>query len=163
LERKGLTRTKPCRVVFPARDIYDSITGIYCVAIGMIKKDFDAWNEIKKDIDDFGKSKFYNVRELWWCTLGLNVGSEQDGSGDNCRRPVLVLRGLSADTCLIVPLTTSAHKHPMRPSIGTVEDKEAHALLSQMRVIDTKRLVRKIGRLDKNIFKNIRKAAKDML
>jgi hypothetical protein len=71
--------------------------------------------------------------------------------------------GLSAATCLVVPLTTSTRRHPLRPSIGLVEEKNAHALLSQVRVIDTKRLVRKIGALDQSHFDDIRNAVRGML
>ncbi len=126
-------------------------------------KDFDGWNEQKKQTHKRSDAPFYHDRELWWCALGVNVGSEQDGSGEEYRRPVLVLKGLSAETCLVIPLTTSARHHPLRPVVGTVEGKDAHALLSQMRVIDTKRLVRKIGYLDKAVFEEIRKAAREML
>ena len=128
-----------------------------------MKKDFNKWNERKKDIHNKNKSPFYHERELWWSSLGVNIGFEQDGSGKELNRPILVLRGLSKNTCLAVPLTTSKNEHPLRPHIGKVEKEEAHALLSQIRVIDTKRLVRKIGYLDKKIFEEIRKIAKDML
>ncbi|WP_439372678.1 type II toxin-antitoxin system PemK/MazF family toxin [Bradyrhizobium sp. DASA03120] len=103
------------------------------------------------------------ARELWWCSLGVNIGFEQDGSGKKYDRPVLILRGFSKETCLVIPLTTSVQQHPLRPSIGIVGGKEAHALLSQMRIIDSKRLIRKIGFLDKEIFETMRKAAKDLL
>ena len=93
----------------------------------------------------------------------MNVGFEQDGSGEDYRRPVLIPKGLSAATCLVVPLTTSTRRHPLRQSIGLVEEKNAHALLSQVRVIDTKRLVRKIGRLDQSHFDDIRNAVRGML
>lgn len=128
-----------------------------------MRKDFDGWNEEKKRTNDRTDVPFCHDRELWWCALGVNVGFEQDGSGDNFRRPVLVLKGLSTETCFVIPLTTSARRHPLRPSVGKVEGKQAHALLSQMRVIDTKRLVRKIGYLDRDIFEDIRKAARGML
>jgi mRNA-degrading endonuclease toxin of MazEF toxin-antitoxin module len=129
----------------------------------MMKKDFDGWNEKKKQTNERHTAPFYHDREIWWCSLGVNVGFEQDGSGDTYRRPVLILKGLSAETCLVIPLTTSAQKHPLRPSIGEVDGKEAHALLSQMRVIDAKRLVRKIGYLDPDIFEDIQKAARGMI
>lgn len=128
-----------------------------------MEKDFDAWNQQKKHIDAMGETKLYHQREVWWCSLGVNVGSEQDGNGDEYRRPVIILKGLSKETCFVIPLTTAAHDHPLRPSVGVVDGKEARALLSQIRVIDNKRLVRKIGYLDKNIFAGIRKAAKDLL
>jgi len=128
-----------------------------------MSQDFDGWNEQKKQTHKRSNAPFYHDRELWWCALGVNVGSEQDGSGEEYRRPVLVLKGLSAETCLVIPLTTSVRHHPMRPAVGKVEGKDAHALLSQMRVIDTKRLVRKIGYLDKVVFEEIRKTAREML
>ena len=126
-------------------------------------KDFDGWNARKKEIHHGGANKLYHEREIWWCALGVNIGFEQDGSGVEHRRPMLILKGLSRETCLAVPLTTAEHKHPLRPSVGAVSGKEAKALISQIRVIDTKRLVRKIGYLDKVVFQDIRKAVKGLL
>jgi len=51
----------------------------------------------------------------------------------------------------------------MRLSAGVIEGKNASALLSQVRVIDTKRLINKVGFLDKVLFEAIRKAVKGML
>lgn len=128
-----------------------------------MEKDFDKWNEQKKGINERPDGPFYHEREMWWCALGVNVGFEQDGSGQQHDRPVLILKGLSAQTFIAIPLTTSNHEHPMRPSVGTVEGKDARALLSQLRVIDAKRLIRKIGYLEQEHFDEIRKAVRDML
>jgi len=128
-----------------------------------MEKDFDGWNERKKQISGKKGAPFCHERELWWCTLGVNVGNEQDGTGTDFRRPVLIIKGLSSRTSLVIPLTTATSDHPLRPSIGLVDGKEARALLSQMRVIDTKRLVRKIGHLDQDVFDRIKTAAKRML
>ena len=89
------------------------------------------------------------------------IGGE--GSSEEYRHPALVLKGLSIETCLIVPLTTSAKDHPLRIVVGLIGGKEARAILSQMRVIDTKRLVRKIEYIDVDTFEQIRKAARGML
>jgi mRNA interferase MazF len=128
-----------------------------------MEKDFDGWNEEKKGINERQDAPFCHEREVWWCALGVNVGFEQDGSGRQHNRPVLILKGLSAQTFLAIPLTTSKHMHPLRRTAGIVEGKEARALLSQMRVIDTKRLIRKIGYLEKDHFEDIREAIRDML
>jgi hypothetical protein len=47
------------------------------------KKDFDGWNETKKRTDSRRGAPFYHEREVWWCTLGVNVGSEENGSGES--------------------------------------------------------------------------------
>lgn len=128
-----------------------------------MRKDFDDWNGKKKAINDRRSAPFYHEREVWWCALGVNVGSEQDGSSKEYRRPVLILRGFGRETCLVIPLTTSTRTHPLRPAIGLIDGKAATALLSQMRVIDTKRLVRKIEVLDAKVFEEIRKTARGLL
>lgn len=128
-----------------------------------MKKDFNNWTEIKKKLHETEVARLYHAREVWWCSLGVNVGFEQDGDGAEYQRPVLILKGLSKNTCLVIPLTTSTHKHPMRISLGTIDGKEASAIISQMRVIDTKRLEEKVGFINKEIFEIIRKAVRDML
>ncbi|MBI4117342.1 MAG: type II toxin-antitoxin system PemK/MazF family toxin [Parcubacteria group bacterium] len=128
-----------------------------------MKKDFHNWHKLKEQIDKISRRLFFHEREVWWCSLGVNIGFEQDGSGKEYRRPVLILKGFSKNTCLIIPLTAATKNHPMRPLVGPVEGKEARALLSQIRVIDSKRLVHKIGFIDKKVFEQIRKIIKDML
>jgi mRNA-degrading endonuclease toxin of MazEF toxin-antitoxin module len=128
-----------------------------------VEKNFDDWNKIKKRINRKTFKTLYNEREVRWCSLGLNIGFEEDGSNAGYRRPVLILKGMSSRTCLIIPLTTSNHQHPLRVSIGLIDNKLAHALLSQIKVIGTERLVRKIQRLDIVTFQKIRKTVKDML
>ncbi len=128
-----------------------------------MEKDFDGWHKQKKKVDIQSNPPFPHEREIWWCKLGINIGAEENGSGYAHARPVLVLKGLSIQTCLVIPLTTSSDKHELRPSVGIVGSKAARALLSQMRVIDTRRFTSKIGYLDKEIFEEIRKAVKDML
>ena len=126
-------------------------------------KDFDNWNTKKRATHEREEARLYHVREVWWCALGVNIGSEQDGTGTEYRRPVIILRGFGPATCLVVPLTTSPQIHKFRIPVGDVEGKSATGLMSQMRTIDTKRLVRKIGYVEKDTFEIIRKAARDML
>lgn len=128
-----------------------------------MEKDFGGWNEEKQRIQGSETQKLYHEREIWWCSLGVNIGSEQDGTGVDHQRPVLVLKGMSRSTCYVVPLTTSSQKHKLRIPIGSVEDRQATALISQIRLIDTKRLVNKVGFLDPEAFAAVRKAAKALL
>ena len=126
-----------------------------------MEKDFDRWNEVKKAVDRDNDGKLYHAREAWWCAVGINVGFEQDGGGSGSQRPILVLKGLSRNTCLVVPLTRSSRAHRYRIPIGIVDGENASAILSQMRVVDTKRFVEKIGFIDKQSFEIIRKAVKN--
>ena len=127
------------------------------------KKDFDVWSDRKKKIHESEENKLYHSRDIWWCSLGVNIGFEQDGTKVEKSRPVLILKGLSKNTCFVIPLTTSFKKHPMRIFLGEVDGKNASAIISQIRVIDTKRLFRKIKKLNKEKFEIIRKAVKDLI
>ena len=126
-----------------------------------MKKDFDSWN-IEKKRADGEEPRLYTVREVWWCRMGVNVGTEQDGRGNLFLRPVVILRGFGPDACLVTPLTTSRREHQLRVAIGEINGHEARANLSQIRIVDTRRLVEKIGFLDKSIFTKLRKTARDL-
>ncbi len=126
-----------------------------------MQKDFDKWNEMKKKTNA-EEPRLYTVREIWWCRFGVNIGTEQDGSGEWYVRPCVIMRGFGPDACLIVPLTTSAREHPLRVSVGMIDGREARANLSQLRVVDTRRLERKIGFLEKEIFTIIRKTVREL-
>ncbi len=128
-----------------------------------MEKNFKNWNNIKTDINNKGLNKFYHPREVWWCSLGVNIGYEQDGNGNIYQRPVLILKGLGKNTALIIPLTTSKEKHPLRVPVGLIGDKEASAIISQIRVVDTKRFIYKICFINKEIFETIRKTVKEIL
>jgi mRNA interferase MazF len=127
-------------------------------------KNFDGWNEIKKKTnanEDY--HPLYHSRQVRWCRLGANIGFEQDGTGKDFARPILILAGLSKNTCLVVPLTTSSKKHRMRISIGKIENKLAFAVISQIRVIDTKRLEPHVATISKKKFELIRNAVRELI
>lgn len=69
-----------------------------------MEKDFDSWNEEKKTLHKKNEEIFYHEREIWWCSLGLNVGYEQNGTGKLYDRPVIVLKGFSPHSCVVIPL-----------------------------------------------------------
>ena len=112
-----------------------------------MQKDFDGWNSKKKQTDAGAERPAYHTREIWWCALGTNIGSEQDGTGHNFDRPVVIVRGFNREVCFVVALMGRKRTSPFHFPVGVIEDREASAILSQVRLLDTKRLVRKLGTL----------------
>ena len=47
--------------------------------------------------------------------------------------------------------------------VGKVEERDASAVLSQVKLIDAKRLVRKVGMLDERIFDELKEKLKETL
>ncbi|MDO8594024.1 MAG: type II toxin-antitoxin system PemK/MazF family toxin [bacterium] len=128
-----------------------------------MKKDFDKWNGKKKQIQSELTSPFCHAREVWWCSLGVNVGFEQDGTGEHFDRPVVVIRGFNENIFFGVALTGRKRNGTFYFPVGRIEDREASAILSQVRLIDTKRLVRKITMLDETMFKELKEKLKKVL
>ena len=129
-----------------------------------MQKDFDVWNEEKKMIHEHAHAPLYHEREIRWCHFGVNVGFEQDGTGVGRARPALILKGFSWSVfCLVIPLTTSAKQSPYHVAVGEIGGRAAFAIISQLRLVDTKRLEALVAILDKQAFERIRKAVKDML
>ena len=127
-----------------------------------MQKDFDGWNTIKKEVNESIFADYIHEREVWWCSLGINIGFEEDGKNASFERPVLILKKFSKEVVLIVPLSTKVKNHPYHfPHLH--DGQEYSALLSQVRVISTKRLLRKIYEMDNSIFTIIKQTAKDML
>jgi len=56
--------------------------------------DFDRWNEIKKRLAHEAPLPlaFPKNGEVWMCTLGKNLGREQNGGAGDFSRPVLVVQ-----------------------------------------------------------------------
>src|SRR3989344_2616537 len=115
-------------------------------------KDFNKWNEKKKVIHNRGNTPFFHEREVWWCTLGLNVGYEQDG-GDKFERPILIVKKFNRDVLWALPLTTSAKRNEYYFPISGQEGSAV--ILSQLRLVSSKRLERLMYKLPKGQFKQI--------
>lgn len=127
-----------------------------------MEKDFDSWNKKKKGLQQVLFAHFVHVREVWWCSLGINLGFEQDGKNSLFERPVLILKKFNKDIVLIIPLTSSRRESMY--NINFVHNgSEFSAIISQIRLISTKRLQRKMYKMDSGIFATIREAVKNML
>lgn len=126
-------------------------------------KDFDRWNAEKKQLQVCSRRPaFVSEREIWWGALGVNVGREQDGRGDHFERPIVILKVLSPDTFVVLPLSTKRRMEVFQSEVthGTIR---GFALLDQIRVLDAKRLRRKIGTMGRGEFQKIREKVTAML
>jgi mRNA interferase MazF len=119
-------------------------------------KDFDNWNKEKQILEKKERKVYIKDREVWWCSLGINLGSEIDGKNGLYERPVLVLKILSKGTFLVLPLTTKGKEDRNHVRIKTSKIT-SFAVLSQMRVVSIKRFSRKVDTIPKVVFTSIYK------
>ena len=117
-------------------------------------KDFDNWNEQKKNIHARKADVMFHEREVWWCSLGVNVGFEQDGGEKFFERPVLVIKKFNRDVLWVLPLTRSQKRNLYYVPV-TVGDENSAVILSQLRLISSKRLQRYMHKLPQGQFREI--------
>lgn len=127
-------------------------------------KDFDKWNELKKKLQISEKAKdfYFREREIWWCSLGVNLGFEQDGKNDLFERPVLIIRTFNKEVLWIVPLSSRRKKNKYYYEFD-YKNKPQSAILSQVRLISSKRLLRKIWTFPREDFKKIKELITEFL
>ena len=125
-------------------------------------KEFDRWNEKKKKTDSKQDDTrlYVHEREVWWCSVGVNIGSEIDGKNENFERPVLIMKVIG-NGFFGIPLTSKQKGHQYEVSV--VHDKgTSYANVSQLRFLSRKRMLRKIGAVPDEDFLRVRDRLRDM-
>ncbi len=117
-----------------------------------MEKDFDTWNNKKKLVHSDENPRLFHEREIWWCSLGANVGYEQDGKHEQFERPVLILKKFNKHVAWIVPLTSVAHEDVFHYRL---KNQKSFLVLSQLRLISSKRLLAKMEKITEGEHKEI--------
>ncbi len=99
--------------------------------------------------------------EIWWVSLGENVGSEINGKSALFSRPVIIFKKLSHSFYFGIPTTTQIRKGnwyvPLRQN-----EVQMIACLHQARAIDHRRLSSKLGHLDESDIARIKMGFKKL-
>lgn len=123
---------------------------------------YNEWNEKKKLISIKNKKYIFKSGDIWWCFYGLNIGTESFGKGIDFAIPVLVIKKLSQNSCIVIPLTS-------KEKVGTwfleikIHKERRWLMLNQIRMISVKRFQRRIVALDENDFLMAKQKLKQML
>lgn len=121
-------------------------------------KDFQKWHLLKSVIDKDNLSPLFRSQEVWWCSLGANVGVEADGKHQLFQRPVLVFRKFNKEMFWGLPLTSKVKVEKLFYFPITFHDQTQIAILSQMRLLSSKRLIRRLVKLSDSQFKVLNEA-----
>lgn len=128
----------------------------------MFLKNFLQWIGLKEKIHNkTHHPPLISEGEIWWASVGENVGSEINGKSKLFSRPIIIYKKLAHGFYFVIPTTT-------QPRTGTwfvdfkQHGKEMKACLHQTRSIDYRRLFSKLGRLDDTDFKNVKRGFKNL-
>ncbi len=129
--------------------------------MSIIKK-FLEWIKLKEKLhSNTHKPPLFKEGEIWWCSLGENIGSEINGKSNLFSRPVLIFKKLSKSTFMGIPTSSQDRKGSWYVQI-TLGNIKSVIILSQARLLDYKRLSSKIGELDATEMRNVRNKFKSL-
>lgn len=119
--------------------------------------EFDKWSAVKRRIDARKGVPWVKERHVVWCSVGHNVGREQNGKGRNYNRPVLVLKRYNPDLFLGLPLTSTTSGSPHHFEIE-FKGQKSSVLLQHARTFDIRRVWSIMGRLPEPVFEAVKAA-----
>ncbi len=126
-------------------------------------KNFETWNTEKTKLENFGHDTLsFHEREIWWCSIGLNLGDEQDGKNELFERPVLVLKKFNNKLAWVLPMSTKQKNGKYYHNLEH-DGKIFSVILSQLRLISTKRFHRLVRKISPNQFLLIKNKLIDFL
>lgn len=119
-------------------------------------KNFRDWIALKERLHETDhKPPHVSEGDIWWASVGENVGSEINGKSNLFSRPVVILKKLSHGFYFVVPTTTRDRAGtwfvPFRQQARTMV-----ACLHQARSLDHRRLSSKLGALDDEDFERVK-------
>lgn len=119
-------------------------------------KEFDNWNEIKKNIHQQKINFQFRQRDIFFMSVGKNVGFEQNGHGKSFKRPVLVLRKFNKFIFLGVPLTSKIKKDIFHYEFEYKKGTRSFAILPQIKLFDIRRACYYDGKISNELYKNLK-------
>ena len=123
-----------------------------------MKEEFKRWCIRKAQINNKARSPLFKEREIWWCSVGANIGVESDRKGYQYSRPILIIRKFSRFGLLVIPLTTKQKGGRYYCDLGKYKSVHSFAMLSQVRFISSYRLIRRIRTLSPAHFQTVEKS-----
>lgn len=120
-------------------------------------KDFQFWHFQKSDIHENKVRVNFHEREVWFAAVGANIGHEEDGKGEKFLRPVIILKKFNNETLWGVFTTKQNRVGKYYFKFEYRKDDSTTANLSQLRLVDSKRLVYQIGSISEIDFSELKK------
>ena len=118
---------------------------------------FEKWNILKQKSNFDKKIIGIKERDILFVKMGQNIGYEQDGKGEEFLRPVIVFKKFNRNMFLGIALTTQKKENKYHFEFSYVNKSKKSiinsAILSQVKMYDTKRVKYKSGMINIEDFK----------
>jgi mRNA interferase MazF len=121
------------------------------------------WTKIKLRVSQkSSENVYFYSREIWWANIGSNIGFEQDGKNFDFSRPVLILKKFNKNMPWVLPLTSKNKSGNYFYNLHYKKENYTF-ILPQLKLISSKRLIRKINKISIEDFEVIKNKIKEFL
>jgi mRNA-degrading endonuclease toxin of MazEF toxin-antitoxin module len=127
-----------------------------------MKEQYETWNKEKQKLNEHKRKLLFKEGEIWWCSVGVNIGEEVYGKGTHFRRPVVILKKLAQNSCVVMPTSTKEKEGTWYFPI-TVNEKKRFVLMNQIRFISANRFSSRESVLPEEQFLALKKSAARLL
>ncbi len=125
-----------------------------------VVRTFVEWIKVKIKVHLSDRAQSFSEGEIWWVSLGQNVGTESNGKSANFERPALIIKKFNKDSFWGIPISTQIKEGRYYYSF-ILKDRKYCLNLSQLRLLSSKRMLRHINMLSQADFYVIRQRMKD--
>lgn len=137
-------------------------------------KNFDGWNKYAKSLEtkpdaifnEIQQKHLFHTREIWYCSIGINIRTELSGHNKDFERPVLIIKK-SGRKFICYPLTSKKPKNKLFYYDISQNGKdgriESYILINNPLTLDVARLQRRIRILKPRKFKSILEMGKNFI
>ena len=121
----------------------------------MHNKQFNDWNSLKQTLNTNKINFQFRQKDIYFMSIGKNIGFEQSGHGENFKRPVLVYKKFNKYVFLGIPLTSKIKEDKFHTEFEYKKGTRSFAILSQIRLYDIRRALYHDGKISKQYFKKV--------
>jgi len=125
-------------------------------------KNYDQWNNLKKQLEERKEVPSFHEVDVWWCSLGINIGQEIDGKNTTAERPVCIVKKFDRSSFFALPLSSNTNAAVYRYPV-MLENRKSAVLLHQGRTMSAKRLQRRLGHMKQTDFRDIKARLRKIL
>ena len=117
---------------------------------------FSEWAKLKLGLHfSPDRGVFPKKREIWWASVGQNIGVEVNGKNSRFERPVLIVKVFNSGFVLTISISSQEKDGEYYYAFKNPAGEKNMVVLSQIKSISSKRLIRKVGEMEAKDFSEI--------
>lgn len=126
------------------------------------QQQFDNRNTNKKQLNTNKSHVFFKERDIFFIAMWKNIHFEQNGKWTDFSRPIVVIKKFNNDIFRWIALSTKikSGKYYYNFSLNQIQQS---AILSQLRLYDSKRIIKKIWMINEQDFFALKQKIKSLL